>query len=77
VDLQLRSFNIFGVHAPNLLFPPEEIFRLILYPIPGSIQSAQVMVRATDGTGALQDRAGTDTFPDGATGYNVVTVYVT
>lgn len=36
-----------------------------------------LVVRATDGTGALQTSTPTDTFPSGATGYHHVTVRVT
>jgi hypothetical protein len=32
----------FGGQALNIPFPPEEIFRIILYPVPGSIQSVAV-----------------------------------
>jgi len=36
-----------------------------------------IMVRATDGTGQLQDSTNAQSFPNGATGYNMIQVNVT
>jgi DMSO/TMAO reductase YedYZ molybdopterin-dependent catalytic subunit len=43
---------------------------------PGGVGSYQLMVRATDGTGAVQTATVTQPFPDGATGYHVVDIAV-
>ena len=59
--------------------PPVSSFAWILWAYPWTPSSKgqhQIMVRATDGTGALQSGAGTDSYPNGATGYNVVMVYI-
>src|SRR5581483_9377324 len=42
----------------------------------GATGDRQVLVRATDGTGALQDGTRRDTLPDGATGYHTITVHL-
>jgi len=62
------------------LKPPISPYSWVIWVYPWTPPNAgqyQLMVRATDGTGTLQNGAGTDTFPNGATGYNVVTVYIT
>jgi DMSO/TMAO reductase YedYZ molybdopterin-dependent catalytic subunit/membrane protein DedA with SNARE-associated domain len=62
------------------LKPPLSPYTWVIWAYPWSPPGKgqyQIMVRATDGTGILQNGAGTDTFPNGATGYNVVTVYIT
>jgi DMSO/TMAO reductase YedYZ molybdopterin-dependent catalytic subunit len=44
---------------------------------PPEAGSYNVYVRATDGTGAVQTSAATDTYPNGATGYAMITINVT
>jgi DMSO/TMAO reductase YedYZ molybdopterin-dependent catalytic subunit len=61
------------------LKPPVSPFAWVLWAYPWTPSSKgqhQIMVRAIDGTGAFQSGAGTDSYPNGATGYNVVMVYI-
>jgi hypothetical protein len=43
---------------------------------PGSEGAYRLQVRATDGTGAMQDATGGSSFPDGASGYHTIQVSV-
>jgi DMSO/TMAO reductase YedYZ molybdopterin-dependent catalytic subunit len=45
--------------------------------LPSAAGSYNVYVRATDGTGAIQTSAATGTYPNGATGYAMITINVT
>jgi hypothetical protein len=57
------------------LKPPLSPYSWVLwaYPwAPPGSGSYTIMVRATDGTGQLQDQTATDPYPNGATGYNQI-----
>jgi len=65
--------------AQAFLKPPLSPYSWVLwaYPwTPSGSGSYNIMVRATDGTGQLQDQTATDPYPNGATGYNQVQVSV-
>lgn len=61
------------------LKPPKSPYAWVLWAYswtPTAKGSQTILVRATDGTGQLQDSAYNQPFPQGATGYNTVTVTV-
>jgi DMSO/TMAO reductase YedYZ molybdopterin-dependent catalytic subunit len=66
--------------APAQLFPPIGPLTWVFWQFPWTVDQPglyTLVVRATDGTGALQTNVNTETFPNGATGYHHVTVRVT
>jgi hypothetical protein len=66
--------------APAQLLPAIGPLTWVFWQFPWSVDQPglyTLVVRATDGTGALQTSANTETFPNGATGYHHVTVRVT
>ena len=59
------------------LKPPKSPYSWVLWGYmwtPTTSGSQTIVVRATDGTGQLQDSTATPTFPNGATGYNSIQV---
>jgi DMSO/TMAO reductase YedYZ molybdopterin-dependent catalytic subunit len=62
------------------LKPPKSSYSWVLWAYhwtPASPGTYTIVVRATDGTGQVQDVTSTQPFPNGATGYNSTTVNVT
>ena len=63
-----------------VLRPPRSPYSWVLWAYewkPTTSGTANIVVRATDGTGQLQDSSATNPFPNGATGYSSVQVTVT
>jgi hypothetical protein len=60
------------------LRPPRSLYSWVLwaYEWTPTVGTANIVVRATDGTGQIQDSTAVDPFPNGATGYSSTQITV-
>ena len=76
VEMSFDGGNTWSVTTLRLILPKDDWMPFThTWPAP-TAGKYDVVVRATDGDGNLQDRAERDSFPDGATGYHHVIVTV-